>query len=83
MKEMESLILSVSPEVIHDIGVKVLFWLLLLVSLVMFVVFLRLQVNHEVEREPMSYEDQDRSIYISGMLFCVIMMVQALVGLFP
>lgn len=76
--------MSVSPEVIHDVGVKVLYWLLLLISFVMLIVFIVLQVNHESKRESLDYDiDLNRDFYIKGMTICVGLIVLALIGLFP
>ena len=84
MKEMESLILSVSPELIHDVGCKVLYGFLLLISLVILFVSIKLQVNHESKiNNSTDYDVISKHFYVDGILIGVVGIVCSLIGLFP
>lgn len=83
MQIVECLIMSVSPEVIHDVGVKVLSWFFLLLSIVLFFVFTKLYVEHDDEHESYDYDiDPKRSFYSRMMFICVIVIMLTLMKLF-
>lgn len=84
MQTIESLVLSVSPKEIHDIGCKVLYGFLLLISLVILFVSIKLQVNHESKiNNSTDYDVISKHFYVDGILIGVVGIVWSLMGLFP
>lgn len=85
MQIIECLILSISPEVAHDIGTKVLCWFLLLLSIVLLFFFIKRQVDHDCRENKSSDFDEDEIMSYDGrsILLCVGIIVLMLIELFP